>query len=271
MAGKTKKAKSKKSSSQIIKVDSLSKVPALEKILKDGKVTIVLVFADWCGHCHNFQKNIWNPMCKKNAMHNRVAVRDDMMPNTSLKNAKIDYLPSLLVVDENGQTQSFKTPDGEDTNAMPTPKSVEEMTRIVNIPVTPLNNGMNINKNINTNMNNMNTNMNKISLNNLNSTPKIYENIPKTPDVDDPIVENSYLSPSLGPSGKTFTPIGNVGPSGKTFTPANMRGGNLLATFEQVSQGVIPAGILGSLAYALKGGSKKKSKKSKKTRKVRKH
>ena len=104
-------------------------------------------------------------------------------------------------------------------------------------------------------MNNINNmKMNKMSLNNLNSTPKTYENIPKTPYVDEPIVENSYVSPSLSPSGKTFT-------------PANMKGGNLLAALEQVGQGVIPAGILGGLAYALK----KRSKKTKKTRKVRKH
>jgi hypothetical protein len=280
MAGKTKKSRSKKAS-PVLKVDSISKIPALEKILKDGKITIVLVFADWCGHCHNFQKNIWNPMCKKNAIHNRIAIRDDMVQNTSLKNSKFDYLPSLLVVDEKGQTQSFKTPDGEMTNAMPTPKSLNEMTQIVNVPVKSLNNnGMN-NNGMN-NMNNINNN-NSVNYNNnmnFNNTPKPVNNIPKTPNStnyatgtpypDEPIVNEDL--PSFTPTGKSYTPENIEVDSNNLNNIRNssqkMQGGNLLATLQQVSQGIIPAGILGGLALALKRKSKKQSKK---TRKVRKH
>ena len=276
MAGKTRKSKK---ASPVLKVDSLSKIPALENILKDGKVTIVLVFADWCGHCHNFQKNIWNPMCKKNAIHNRIAIRDDMVPNSSLKNAKFDYLPSLLVVDENGQTQSFKTPEGEMTNAMPTPKSLNEMTQIVNIPVKPINN---VNMNGINNVNKVNS-INQIKNNIINNnTPKPLNNIPKTPYVDEPIVNEEYL-PSFTPAGKTYEPekmqggssiINNIAQGGGSninniTNPPTHVGGNLLATLQQVSQGVIPAGILGGLALAFKK-RKRQSKKTKKVRKVRK-
>jgi hypothetical protein len=131
---KTKTRKNKGS----LTVDSIKKIPALEKALKSGKINIILVFAEWCGACHKFRKNIWDPMLKKNAAHTRLAIRDDMMKNTSLANAKFDYLPSILVVDEKGGLQNFEAPDGEATNAMPTPKSVQDMTRIVNVPVTPL-------------------------------------------------------------------------------------------------------------------------------------
>jgi thiol:disulfide interchange protein len=131
---KTMKSKNKK---KVLQVDSASKIPALEKILADGKITIVLVFADWCGACTRFRKDIWNPMCNGSATHNRVAVRDDMVRNTSLANAKFNYLPSLLVVNEKGEAEAFKTPEGV-TNAMPTPRSLEDMNRIVNVPVSPL-------------------------------------------------------------------------------------------------------------------------------------
>ncbi len=115
-----------------------SKIPELEKILKNGKVTIVLVFADWCGHCQTFKKNIWNPMCEKEAVHNRVSVRDDMINKTSLGSAKFEYLPSVMVVNEKGEIENFpkRSPEGNNTtNVIPTPKTLEEMNRIVNVPL----------------------------------------------------------------------------------------------------------------------------------------
>ena len=136
MPSKTKKVKRTK----VLKVDAKHKIPKFEQQIKAGTINFVLVYAEWCGACHRFMDNIWNPMCKGKAKHNRVAVRDDMIKGTSLANANFDYLPSVLIVDEAGQLQSFKTPEGKDTNAMPTPKSLSEMKQIVNVPVTKRNN-----------------------------------------------------------------------------------------------------------------------------------
>lgn len=136
---KTRKVKAKK----VLKVDSKDKIPKFEVQLKTGNINFVLVYAEWCGACHRFMDNIWNPMCKGKARHNRMAVRDDMIKNTSLANANFDYLPSVLIVDEKGQLQSFKTPEGNDTNAMPTPKSLNDMKKIVNVPVINITNSLN--------------------------------------------------------------------------------------------------------------------------------
>jgi hypothetical protein len=191
-----------KKKSSVLKVDMESKIPELEKILKNGKMTVVLVFADWCGHCHHFQKDIWNPMCEKEAIHNRVSVRDDMISKTSLKNANFEYLPSVMVVNEKGGLESFPSPEGKPTNVIPTPKSIEDMTRIANVP-----------------------------LKNASATGVISSN-------------TSYSSET-------------------------MKGGALLQTLQEVSQGVIPVGILGSLSLMLKGGKRKTRKSSKKSRKTR--
>jgi len=134
--------------SKVLKVDSKSKIPKFELQLKNSTINFVLVYADWCGACTKFKQNIWNPMCKGAAKHNRMAVRDDMIKNTSLANAKFEYLPSLLVVDEKGQLQTFETPDGE-TNAMPTPKNLSEMKRIVNVPVINITKQANFNQVVN--------------------------------------------------------------------------------------------------------------------------
>ena len=121
-----------------LNVDKISKIPSLENALKSGRINIILVFAEWCGACHKFRKNIWDPMLQKNAMHNRIAVRDDMIGKTSLRGANFDYLPSILVVDEKGVAQVFNTPEGKTTNATPTPKNLTDMLKMVNVPVKPL-------------------------------------------------------------------------------------------------------------------------------------
>jgi hypothetical protein len=139
MPSKTRKLKGTK----VLKVDAKHKIPKFEEQIKAGTINFVLVYAEWCGACHRFMDNIWNPMCKGKARHNRMAVRDDMIKSTSLANANFDYLPSVLIVDEAGQLQSFKTPEGKDTNAMPTPKSLNDMKRIVNVPVLNITNSLN--------------------------------------------------------------------------------------------------------------------------------
>ena len=126
-----------KGKAKVLKVDAAHKIKDAEKLLKNGSISVVLIYAEWCGACHRFMKNIWNPSCSNSAKHQRIAVREDMVRNTSLANANFKYLPSLILVDEKGQMQNFKTPEG-DTNAMPTPKNKEELNRIVNVPVLPL-------------------------------------------------------------------------------------------------------------------------------------
>jgi len=119
--------------STILEVDHPSKVRAFESALKKG-MSIVLVYAEWCGACHRFRDNIWSKVCSKDkaAAMNRLSVRDDMVRNTSLAGAKYDYLPAILAVGPDGKPAAFTTPEGKMTNAMPTPQTEEEMTQVVN-------------------------------------------------------------------------------------------------------------------------------------------
>lgn len=240
MAAKKAK-KTRKASSKVLKVDSLSKIPQLESILKEGKVTIVLVFADWCGHCHKFQKDIWEPMCKKEAIHNRVAVRDDMIKNTSLANADFKYLPSVLVVNEKGEAETFTTPDGEPTNAMPTPKNQEDMERIVNVPLSP------------------SPQESSFQTTNNQSIPRM--NLEESPVSKEPLINSTATMATQGtPQGEVYKPAPLV---------LEQKGGAFYDTMRQVSQGILPIAVLGGLSYALKGGAKKRSKTHKKRRMVR--
>lgn len=275
-----------------LNVDNVSKIPSLEKALNSGRINIILVFAEWCGACHKFRKNIWNPMLRKNAMHNRIAVRDDMVGKTSLANTKFDYLPSILVVDEKGVAQTFNTPEGKVTNAMPTPKSLNDMTRVVNVPVAaasasnenvsaPTANvnltnvavrknadptalmeeiSANIRKNNTANMNVNTTTMNVNMVENntpANNTALLNESPLNTPP---PLAPKK---PSAIPEGTVFTPTPLVAPQ---------RGGSLLATLEATAQGVVPATVLGSLVLALRGGRRRQTRRARKVeRRTRRH
>ena len=138
---------SKGSKEKVLDVNTPSKISSLEKILTSGKITVVLIYADWCGHCHTFKKNVWSPMCEKEAKHNRVAVNEKVLNQTSLANAEIDGYPSVVVVNEKGTPEVFQKPDGSPTNAMPTPKSPEEMEQVVNMNVAPANTAVNTSMN----------------------------------------------------------------------------------------------------------------------------
>jgi len=69
-----------------------------------------------------------------------------MMPFTSLANENIEYLPSLIVVDEKGNVQNTLTPEGKETPVIPTPTNLKDMVRIANVPVKPSPNANNTRK-----------------------------------------------------------------------------------------------------------------------------
>ena len=226
---RTRKTKAK-SRGKVLKVDSADKIATMEGMLGKGSITFVLIYADWCGACKKFKKNIWNPMCEKSAAHSRVAVRDDMVKNTSLASANFDYLPSLIVVDENGQMQTFKTPEGKHTNAMPTPQNLQEMNRIVNVPVGPANNKPAMpanNKPVNMKAANMKPVNNKPVNNVLEENPEIplSNEAPLTLQMNEALT----LTPSSEPKGtlgKSYIPTPMVAPmkGGRRVSLKNITG-----------------------------------------------
>jgi hypothetical protein len=256
--GKAAKATRKRSKKvEVLMVDSQDKIPELEKLLKEGKITVVLVYADWCGACQKFKKNIWGPMCKSPAVHNRAAVRDDLVPSTSLANTKFNYLPSVLVVDEKGRPQTFEGPEGP-TNAMPTPKSLNEMKTVVNIPVKPLGaNGLN-EKPIPEYLN---------ARGESKMAPPEYLQAPTSTSTIEPI-----RSPMAATSAATATPMGTTyEPAVAPGAPSEQRGGGLVESrlmrfLRGVANGQIP---ISSLVPAGKGHTRRRRRSKRSGRKTR--
>lgn len=121
-----------------VDVRSKKDIADFESLLEKGPLTIVLVYADWCGACHRFKENKWNNVLSmKNRTMNISSVREDMLGETSLANAKVPHYPTLLLVGKDKKPAEFTMPNGEMTNALP-PEAKENVSQIVQTPVPEL-------------------------------------------------------------------------------------------------------------------------------------
>jgi thiol-disulfide isomerase/thioredoxin len=273
-----------------IDVRSKSDIGAFEGLLGRGPLTIVLVYADWCGHCQTFKQNMWNEVsAMPNKKVNTASVHYDMVENTSLKNAKIEGYPSLLLVGTNKQPASFKE-NGAETNALPTPKSITELKSMVNTPVnspvsnantvatTVVNNATNtVNSMTNTNMNSvLNTNTNRNASMNINvnrNTNSVNSYVPADPET----LEVPDTSVDI-PKTATVLPQTEVAQTEQQRGGRRQQGGSdtLIATLLRVTAeaGHVGGLILGASEYAgmmKRMTRKRKAKKSKKTKQTKKH
>ena len=113
-----------------------SQIPAFEDMLENGPMMIVLVYADWCGHCTKYKDNVWNPLKSiKDRKMNMASIHYDQLENTSLKNSKIEGYPSLLVAGPDKTPATFKNADGTSTNALPKSNDFTTMKNLVTSPV----------------------------------------------------------------------------------------------------------------------------------------
>ena len=114
-----------------------SQLAELEKRIKAGPLTLVLVYADWCGHCTEFKPTMGQLESCPGRTIQTARVRDDMFPKSSLANTKIEGYPTLMLVKKNGEATSFKNSSGEITNAIPDHTDVNKMKIIVRNAGTP--------------------------------------------------------------------------------------------------------------------------------------
>jgi len=106
----------------------------LESMLKKMNLTVVLVYADWCGHCHTYKDTVWKQLeALKNKKVGLAKLNEKALADSPLSSAKINGYPSVLVVGKDGKPAEFKDEStGEPTNAMPNARDVEMMKGLVN-------------------------------------------------------------------------------------------------------------------------------------------
>jgi hypothetical protein len=119
-----------------VDVRSLSDVRALKKMFRKYKIVVVLVYADWCGHCTRYKEEVWNRLpaeTKGNRKVGLAAIQDEQLPNTPLAGAKINGYPNVLAVGSDMKPAVFKEPgSGELTHDIPNSRDINTMKAIVN-------------------------------------------------------------------------------------------------------------------------------------------
>ena len=135
--GKTTRRKASKSGkksrkSETLDVKSMLGVAQLEKMIKKLSVVLVLVYADWCPHCHTYRRDVWS---KLKAMKKRgvglAAVNETVFSRSPVKHAKINGYPSVLLIGKDGKLGEFKDETGSPTNALPNARDMAMMSGIV--------------------------------------------------------------------------------------------------------------------------------------------
>jgi hypothetical protein len=96
-------------------------------------ITIILIHADYCGHCKTYKRDIWEPLGeiaeKKNGM---AAIHYDQLNGTPFADAKIKGYPSVILVGKK-KVAEFKDKEEGMTNALPNEqaRNMELMTELV--------------------------------------------------------------------------------------------------------------------------------------------
>jgi len=118
-------------------IRSTNQINTFNNLTTQAPFTLVLIYADWCPHCHDYLP-IWDEFANlpgRNA--NMAKVHFDMqekIPN--IAKAKINGYPSVIKVLPNGTVEEYKDESGEATNALPNMRDKNEMMK--NLMIKPV-------------------------------------------------------------------------------------------------------------------------------------
>lgn len=219
--------KGKKSTASPLDVRSPKDIAGFESLMKKGPMAVVLVYADWCGHCKTFKDTVWtNDTLNKTNNLNTASVHYDMVDKTSLKNTTINGYPSVFMVGKDKIPKEIPTPQNSEDLINLDKKSG---TVLNNESFDPSKNTSNRNMKINTNntMNNKNTyNNNYNNTNNNNNNNNNYNNNNNNNNYND---NNDENTPS--PSTNTYSPAppNTLNDIASADSSQKQAGGNLLS------------------------------------------
>lgn len=214
-----------------LNITSPSQFKQLTSVIGKHPVVLVLVYANWCGHCQSFKPD-WKNLSKTPARNMpMVAVRDDVFKNSPLNNlVSPEGFPTVAVASKaNNVSVNLPTRD---------PEVLESVVTNANTLTTNTSNGASFNMNINNLLKNNGNNNNNNSesgsrLSNTNLTEEYSLNTKKTTAtrVTNPITRDT-IEPPMGE--EAYKPSSSVSASSddrllsQTMkSPMNMLGGGL--------------------------------------------
>jgi len=106
---------------------------AFKNMLDNNKAAFVLVYADYCGHCHTYKDNVWNKLIanpnRKNAM---ASIHYDQLEKTPLASTKVSGYPTILYLENGRGPMKFKNKTtGEEEIEIPDARDLKKMESIL--------------------------------------------------------------------------------------------------------------------------------------------
>ena len=120
-----------------IDITNTNDLEELDKRISIGPITLVLVYADWCGHCTRYKPNMTQLENDSNRSVQTVRIRDDVFPKSSINKTPIEGYPSVLLIKKNNEAVAFKNEEGNVTNVVPEYNDMTSMTALVRNAGTP--------------------------------------------------------------------------------------------------------------------------------------
>jgi len=148
-----KKSKSKSKSKSSAKHDNIdaktvADVAKLVENIKNNVVTLLLIYADWCGHCGTFKKDIWKRLAETKGRKLPMAqINEKVLQHlkAEIPGLKIDGYPTLSLIGKDMKAAEITDPvSGETSNALPNTRDMDSMTKLITADPSEVvaNNGM---------------------------------------------------------------------------------------------------------------------------------
>ena len=134
------KSKSRASMGRIlppVDITNVNQLGELDKRINAGPLTLVFVYAPWCGHCTRYKPNMTELENMPNRSVQSVRIRDDVFPKSSINKTPLEGYPSLLLIKPQNEAISFSKENGEVTPVIPEHNNMSNMKTIVSTVGTP--------------------------------------------------------------------------------------------------------------------------------------
>jgi hypothetical protein len=133
--GGTKKSSSPKKEMPTLDVKTLKDVAKLVQNIKNNVVTLLLIYADWCGHCTTFKTDIWKKLAKVKGRKIPMAqINEKVLSHliAEVPNLKADGYPTVSLIGRDMKAAELKDPNtGETTNSLPNTRDMASMTKLI--------------------------------------------------------------------------------------------------------------------------------------------